>query len=437
VNTGDEQRLQDYLDGRLSASERSEFEARLKADADLAGKARAAMALRQALQADAPELPPGFYARARDRFERTGPVAGHRWFRLLSWESAGLAAAVVLVAVLFVPPLMQQDGPLRDELVAPGLRPPAPAQKESISDRRQPSAEDLKPKDEPEEQPRRSEESNLSAAAADSERRDELLDAVEEAEELGKSDEVLKRAEGFEERRAPEEADDLDAGRAAPDLSAVQPVPAPPKGERGAGSGPAEALPEYGLDEQSARSASGQREKKRSAPESYTRERTVERAQRASESDAAIAEGDPHVAGAESAEAEEVSPVIRVGDYSPEPAPAEPHAVRILEATELRPGAVRPGTVKVVETEQGWNEAVAQSDVRSFGSLAYDPGRRIVLIGPRAVPIGCSPITARLAGDRVEIHLPSPGIDGRPAGGGCAVYLPRTVPAAVVVRDPS
>ena len=436
MNTGDEQRLQEYLDGRLSASERSEFEARLKTDADLAGKARAALALRQALQEDGPELPPGFYARARDRFERTVPMEGHRWFRLLSWESAGLAAAVVLAAVLFVPPLMQ-DGPFRDEIFAPALRQTVPVQEKSVSDRRLPSAEASKPQREPEKKPEPRKDSNLISPATDSERRGEPLDAVEEAEDLGMSDEVSEKAEGLRGEGTPKTGADLDAGRDAPDLPAAPPAPASAKGERGGVAAPAEPRPSPGLDEQSGKSASGQSAKKRSAPESYTRERIVERAQRAVESDAAFAEGDAHVAGAEVTESEEVSPLIRVGDYSPEPAAAEPRAVRILEATELPPGAVGPGTVKVVESEQGWNETLAQSDGRSLESLAFEPGRRIVLIGPRAVPIGCSPITARLAGDRVEIHLPSPGIGGRPASGGCAVYLPRTVAAAVVVRDPS
>jgi anti-sigma factor RsiW len=99
VNVDDEKRLQEYLDGRLSESERSAFELRLKADAQLQRKARAALELRKNLREDAAELPPGFYARARERFEQTGPGRGRRWFRLLSWESAGLAAAVALAAV--------------------------------------------------------------------------------------------------------------------------------------------------------------------------------------------------------------------------------------------------------------------------------------------------------------------------------------------------
>jgi len=100
-----DERLQDYLDGRLDDDERAEVEARLGEDPELARRVEAWREAGRALRDDPAELSPGFYARARDRFEQT--AGGPRGFRLLSWETAGLAAAVVLVAALFGPELMR------------------------------------------------------------------------------------------------------------------------------------------------------------------------------------------------------------------------------------------------------------------------------------------------------------------------------------------
>jgi len=100
-----DERLQDYLDGRLDDDARAEVEARLAKDPELARRVETWREAGRALRDDPAELPPGFYARARDRFEKT--AGAPRGFRLLSWETAGLAAAVVLVAALFGPELMR------------------------------------------------------------------------------------------------------------------------------------------------------------------------------------------------------------------------------------------------------------------------------------------------------------------------------------------
>ena len=94
--------LQDYLDARLPEAERSAFEERLAGDPDLARRVESYRRIGRELRESPADLPPGFYARARDRFE-----ARHRkrrgWFAPLSWETLGVASAAVLLAVLFLP----------------------------------------------------------------------------------------------------------------------------------------------------------------------------------------------------------------------------------------------------------------------------------------------------------------------------------------------
>jgi anti-sigma factor RsiW len=100
-----DERLQDYLDGRLTDDERAEMDVLVRDDADLAARVEALTELGRALREDAAELSPGFYTRARARFEESVRPRTPRGFRLLSWEFAGLSAAVVLVAAIFVPEL--------------------------------------------------------------------------------------------------------------------------------------------------------------------------------------------------------------------------------------------------------------------------------------------------------------------------------------------
>ena len=104
-----EERLQDYLDGRMSADERARFEERLEGDADLAALVRADVESGNALRSGEDELSPGFYTRTRARFEESVRPKGRRWFRLLSWETAGLTATVLLVGALFVPAIFRGE----------------------------------------------------------------------------------------------------------------------------------------------------------------------------------------------------------------------------------------------------------------------------------------------------------------------------------------
>ena len=53
-------------------------------------------------------MSPGFYTRLRAEFE-TRRAPSRRWFRLLSWETAGLATAVLIAVVMFAPLVLRQD----------------------------------------------------------------------------------------------------------------------------------------------------------------------------------------------------------------------------------------------------------------------------------------------------------------------------------------
>lgn len=103
-----DQRLQDYLDDRMTLEERTAFEGTLRNDPDLAERVRAALQLREIVAETPVDLPPGFHARTRARFEKSrgtrSPIRS-----IISWEAAGLAAATILLAAVLVPYIMQ-DG---------------------------------------------------------------------------------------------------------------------------------------------------------------------------------------------------------------------------------------------------------------------------------------------------------------------------------------
>lgn len=98
----DEERLQDYIDGRMNPSERNAFESEMARNPEFAAAASFAREIGQHLRGGTTELPPGFHARARARFE----ASRKRLFRLprrFPWEAVGLAAAAVVVLVLLFP----------------------------------------------------------------------------------------------------------------------------------------------------------------------------------------------------------------------------------------------------------------------------------------------------------------------------------------------
>jgi hypothetical protein len=114
---GQDQWLHDYLDGRLSAEERARAEERIREDADLTRRVEAWRKIGHALRDDSAELPPGFYTRARARFEQSRERRPRFVHRLFSWEAAGLAAVAVLAVGVFVPEMMRSPDPVPRERV--------------------------------------------------------------------------------------------------------------------------------------------------------------------------------------------------------------------------------------------------------------------------------------------------------------------------------
>jgi len=103
-----EQQLHDYLDDRLSAAEREEFEAAMRRDPALAAKVASFRRVGETLRSGDDELGEAFYARARERFESTKrPMSKRLW----SWEGASLLAAAVLACALFLPTLFNEGLP--------------------------------------------------------------------------------------------------------------------------------------------------------------------------------------------------------------------------------------------------------------------------------------------------------------------------------------
>jgi hypothetical protein len=106
----------DYLDGRLTDEERTAFERTCERDEELARRLEAYREVRNALRSSESEPGQDFYAKARDRFSAAPPARRAWWPGLLSWEAAGLTAAVVLAAVLFVPAMTDLREPTRDSI---------------------------------------------------------------------------------------------------------------------------------------------------------------------------------------------------------------------------------------------------------------------------------------------------------------------------------
>ncbi len=139
--------LQDYLDGRLDNEARAEFEALMESDPELAERVESYRGIGQALRDEEPELSPGFYSRARARFEESGR-GKMRMPRLLSWEAAGLATAAALACVLFVPYLLDRDRkgdelpPTETTWEAPPAAPALEEEKKEIEFAPMPTAEE-------------------------------------------------------------------------------------------------------------------------------------------------------------------------------------------------------------------------------------------------------------------------------------------------------
>ena len=368
-------RIQDYLDGRMNEAERGAFEAQLAGDATLARRVEDYRIAGQALRADPPALSPGFHTRLRARYEAARRPAP-RWFRLLSWETAGIATAVVLAVALFTPFLFRQ-----------GLAPAEPAALEPMLE-----LERQQRTDEYAEPPAGQETPGRSSRI--------VLDEKEQAAKVG--------------------TDDLDEPEAKPDAAENEErewAPAPP----------------VARDLRDAEQKNEPQDEVGSLEETGEGEKAARKKEEAGVRKAGVAEDAAAPAPLEAAPSQEKLKKRDVGgEQDAFRARSELSGMASApQGFELQPGAVDPGAVVEVTDEAGWNVLIRGqatdrfADTGGLGELGdYTPGVRIVLVGPRGHAVDCRRTIVRSTEETYEIRLvpPAPGTSEHVHG--CAVRLP-------------
>ncbi len=391
----DEQRIQDYLDGRLAPAERAEFERRLRDDPGLARRLRALNEIGAALREGPAELSPSFYARARRSFEERSGRGAPAGLRVFSWEAAGLAAAAALAAALFVPhflrdrtsplpppadPERARSGPA--ETGAAGA--PSPAAGAGIGA----EALGLSTSTEPEEREAGREELRKTAPATRDERSTEAT-----------------------EPRAPE------AGRRV-----FAPAPAPATGLEDAPRPPAGRIETYApvpAEADALRDAEGS-----AAPPAVPRPEP--RAPRSilppagdSVADGVTAKLDDQ-RGETSVRREMLGQIgAEAGGAASALSPAGPPVPPIVP---LPPGIVGPGSLRTIEEREAWEALVFGERPELLPLGPYDPRQRLVLIGGR---LDCSSLRLVSTPEGWEIHAEDALRAPDSPSGGCALALPR------------
>ncbi len=367
--------LQDYLDERLSDRERAAFEKRLASDPQLAKRAAEYRAIGGVLRDTPAEVPLGFYARARERFQKAHPQR-RGWHRLMTWEAAGLATAGLLLAAVLLPDLMVREQ--RDLGVPMEKARPAAAPEKEASGKSDVALEEPVPlaqepvgqeKAKDEQRGARAEEGaeDLATAGADA---DEPADAFAP---------VPQEIESRFRNEAPESSAMIDE--------------TVPSDDRAAAAGRVEAERDDVAGEQRANRELEQAEAKQVESES---------------------EG-----------AARLSKAQGFADSEKREQPSTPSgSVRLGWAT------LGPGTLAVIEDAKTWNDLPI--DIRrGLGDPDFSEVR-IALIGPRPRPSDCAAVRVREEADRVVIEL-WPGDEPRPDES-CAVTLPAG-PLPVTIED--
>jgi hypothetical protein len=391
--------IQDYLDGRLSDEERSRFETRLKREPELAAEVEALSAINAALREGDDELSPGFYTRARARFAEAQAPPARRWFRLLSWESAGLATAVLIAAALFVPGLVMHRMPDGAE---PGFA-QRKAPQAVLTEAGEIAA---------------TESRIATRERSDINDEDRFAEPpVESADELGKQ--VVRGKKG-----APPAKAKIDA--AEPE-SRVKEQPADVKSEQWAPAPPAQVMKDRaeGPPEQEGVVAHAARPRDKgsaSTPPVEEQKRRSENSARAEDARYAEDELDEELRQADRpAPTGAVAGADRSGRLE-----AAASSAQWVPGTLLPYGVVQPGTVRVVESEQEWSTLGLSSarDAVAEG-FAYDATQRALLIGARRVPFDCRRISVTRDEVSYRVRLLPAAEDGLPAEHGCMIVLPR------------
>jgi hypothetical protein len=366
-----DERLQDYLDDRLSGPERAAFEKRLENDPDLASRLEACRSIGRALREISDDLPPGFYARARERFETARPQRSG-WRFLLRWEAIGAAAAGLLLVAVMLPDILRGD---RQDLGAPT---PAPV-RESVPAKTPPAVED---------EPAKPQEKTLQGPGVEA-GKDAPLDKRGERRREG-AEAVGDAAAGAEEPLERLEVQDA--------LTEESFAPAPPPPDAAA------------VDDDE--TGAGQNVLERDAAAGAMRKNEKADAKKAARPDATAAAA-PAVPEAPDAEREQDEAEGYYGGLSQ---PRE----SAVGSVPLTGTGMKAGSVIVVEDGAAWNDLPA--GVRGAVSLPDFPKQRLVLIGPREGPVLCASIEVAGEADRVLIRVPR-AVAG-PGDEACAVTVP-------------
>jgi len=353
--------VHDYLDGRLSEEERSAFEARLERDPELARTVEAYREAGRALRDETVELPPGFYARTRARFEATRP-ARPAWRRFVSWEATGLAAAALILTALVLPevweryrqpPVVTPSGPpsTTEPVAAPEVKLVSPAEVEdSIAPTGEGGAAGIEtPPTASPEAPR-----NRREIAAETEAFADDDSGFAELHEVAERDEVAAP------QRATAPKPDLEKGRAGGDASFA-------------------------------------RQKKQAAPRP---------------------EADPgryRTQRNESLVEDEFSPAPMLGEK----------AVQAPRVEALPPGVIAARGLIVIDDRESWDRFLQRLPAGSSLALRPDfATERVAVVGPAPGLGDCSSVRWSETDDRVVIEWPPTTLREAGAPGGCVVAIP-------------
>ena len=386
--------LHDFLDGRLTESERAAFEARLKQEPELARRLQAYRAAGRALREAPPALPPGFYSRARARFEDSlgSRPPRRRW---IYWKVAGLATAGLILAALILPDMLPPPSRAPAEQEDQGKLTQTSRDLDEVSKQITASTEDVRR--EAEDAPVKKPESQLRLAKEADESR-----AAPVAPPAGASS---GRKDAVARNEAPVATDSREA-------DALVPASPARHAERIVGGGILQEEEEGG-----SRGVVGNLEVRGSFPEIDEKKKDPARQREMANQKIGAPMAEP---GKD--DAREVAELKSMKRSS--------GRVSQAEGTFLH-GAKEPPAFRIVSSPEEWHR------VSGFLQLQPDFSReRVVLIGPPHRPVDCASIRWRKAKDRILIELSPAAPDSPAPPGDCAVVIP-TGRKRVEIVEPS